>query len=997
MRPLFIGAALLGAASLTVAVGVLRSGSSASDTPTAQPPSKGAIAALDPDRERDDREERENRRPKAENGRPKTPGLHRAGPTELAVRNRVTAAESAKVRQRLVDKAKGRVGKAASVAATEWVSLGPTFAPKQFNYFEIDSVDSGRPNSIVVDPRDGNIVYVAVSGGGVWKTFDFLSPTGPTWSPITDTLPNLAVGSMAIDSRRPDTIYFGTGDFIDGSGNTIYKSIDGGSSWLAPVVLDGAYPGAIPAKVSAIRDLRVDGKNIYAATDAGLFASHDGGASFALVDLPNTANLLVTEAVWSIVPIGGGGWVASGVTACNAGDPPPAGTSGYDPDPGVCPLGNNLTLWRTEDGESWSLVTGIDTLGIGHSQLASGPTDDPARTVVYAFIGGVYGEATRGFWRSKDGGLTWSDATGALANPTVFDDGCLSIDVGHNQTWYNQAIVVDPTDANHVLVGGNFCGMRTLNGTADAPVWENVSHWLPGQGYGETANGRLGYVHADWHTATSVVMNGAVRTFAGTDGGVFSSPNVFDEATTAEAVTWSHHNRGLATHLFYSIASGDPATANPFVLYGGLQDNGTRFRADPAHPSEFNQPVGGDGIGATVHSSTAGTVYWASVQFAWVWCKPAETDCAVEQPMAQTEEEAHWHYAPSPVGLEPEQLAERAAERARKFGEDQAPFLVRYANVETDTTGPSVLTHSDEQVFVAVSDGGTGFTWQSISQDLTSSPVGAGINNVAASRTIPGLYGAVGAVSAEPFYVTTQGNTKVDWTVAQPVHPTGNDDRLLGAASIDFRPVTASGSQPGQEFIGAFVGTMNDEARTPPPDDKGHLWRTKDGGQTWTSIVGADPAHRLPNVGVYVVKYDPITPTTIYAGTEIGVYVTTDDAATWNRMGDGFPMVPVRDMYVAKNQEFIRVATYGRGLWEIYPSADANHGAPGNGDYDRNLKLDWIDLAAMSTRLGVTPATTIAPLYSWIMDISGAGSDPPVQAIDSADLDALLANFGGHP
>jgi hypothetical protein len=125
------------------------------------------------------------------------------------------------------------------------------------------------------------------------------------------------------------------------------------------------------------------------------------------------------------------------------------------------------------------------------------------------------------------------------------------------------------------------------------------------------------------------------------------------------------------------------------------------------------------------------------------------------------------------------------------------------------------------------------------------------------------------------------------------------------------------------------------------------------------------------------------------------VYFSTDDGATWNRMGDNFPMVPVRDIYVAKNQDFIRVATYGRGVWEIYPSADANPGAPGNGDYDRNLRIDWVDVAALSSRLGDTPATQVQPFYSWIMDVVPGG--PPVAKIDDDDLAALLAKFGGHP
>ena len=73
------------------------------------------------------------------------------------------------------------------------------------------------------------------------------------------------------------------------------------------------------------------------------------------------------------------------------------------------------------------------------------------------------------------------------------------------------------------------------------------------------------------------------------------------------------------------------------------------------------------------------------------------------------------------------------------------PPMIRW--LSSYKIGQSVLTHTDEQVFVAV-PAGDGFTWQSISQDLTSSPVGAGISNVAASRATPGLYGAAYSVAA---------------------------------------------------------------------------------------------------------------------------------------------------------------------------------------------------------------------------------------------------------
>jgi hypothetical protein len=437
----------------------------------------------------------------------------------------------------------------------------------------------------------------------------------------------------------------------------------------------------------------------------------------------------------------------------------------------------------------------------------------------------------------------------------------------------------------------------------------------------------------------------------------------------------------------YSVASGDPATQDPFVLFSGLQDNGTRYRSKPSSPSAYNQVIGGDGIGAVVHHSTAGTTYWASVEYGRYWCQPnANIDCSAP---------FNWNSLKALPGEEVSGDPQRP--NKEDYRNDSEPFFVRYADVETDTTGQSVLTASTAQVWVSVQTSGN-MAWVPIMADLT--PTQNGLNNVAASRTIPGLYGAVGNISRAPFYYTTTGNVLPSgpapaWKVSQPVLPTGGPARLTNPQSMDFPPVTPTGKQPGDVYVGCYAGLMNDG--NPPPDDKGHLWRTVDGGQTWTSIVGTTAARRLPNVACWVVKYDPVTPTTLYVGTDVGVYVSTDDGANWDRYGQGLPVVPVRDMYIARNQDFMRVATYGRGLWELYPSATANMGSPGNGDYDRNLVIDWADLGAMAARLGTTPATTAAPLYSWIEDITGGTSTAPTQVVDDADLTALLGKLGGHP
>ncbi|MEO7734970.1 MAG: hypothetical protein ABIY55_28710, partial [Kofleriaceae bacterium] len=921
--------------------------------------------------ERGERDEDETRGPR---------GIRRAGAAELAVTNRVALAESAKIHER----AARLRAHAATVAGSTWVSLGPTEGSQQVD--QVGDVVAGRINDIVVDPRDPDIVYLATSGGGVWKSFDAWSAAGAHWLPLSDAQPSLAAGALVIDPEHPDTLYLGNGDFFHTAGNTVSKTGDGGATWSAPVALEGTYPSGFASRVTGLRSIGVHGDHVLAGTDAGLYVSSDAGAHFTLVDLPNRSGDVLPEAIWTVLHIGRDHWIVSGVTGCDEQTAPlPPRTPGVAAGPD-CRDGNNGEIWTSSDGETWQLATVPRPTGAGRIELAASHAGSPEATIVYAYVGAIDHMRTLGYWRSNDGGRSWRDATGHLANPTMAppgaDSDCATTDVAQFQGWYDQAIAVDPYDPDHVLIGGRLCGARTLDGTSAQPTWELVSHWTPNYDvYGTTARGKLEFVHADWQSATIIRVGGEIRALAGTDGGLFTSSNLFAPAGVREPVAWTARNVGLATHLMFSLASGDPATGNPFVLFGGLQDNGTRLRHDPARPSVFDEVIGGDGIGATLHVATSGTTYWASLQGTRLFCQVAAVDCANTN---------SWQSLPAVPGDPADEPVPR----------DSEPFSIHYANVETDTDGQSVLTHSVGQVFVAAATA-SGLAWQAISQDV--SPDEIYLTNVAASSTIPGLYGASAASgfrgsgpSPVPFYVTAQGNTPSIWIAAKPVQPTGGA-AMAAASAIAFPSVLPAGTTPGQVYLGAFRGVLDDPAQTPPPDDQGRLYRTRDFGQTWTSSVGADPAHRLPNVPIYIVKYDPVSPATIYAGTELGVYLSLDDGATWDRMGDGLPIVPVRDLYVARNQEFIRVATFGRGLWEIYPSASANHGAAGNGDYDRDQQIDWTDVAALASRLGTTPATREPPRYTWLLDVSGEGHDPPVQAIDDADLAALVAKLGGAP
>src|SRR5579859_173752 len=94
---------------------------------------------------------------------------------------------------------------------------------------------SGRVNGIAVDPRDPNVIYLAASIGGLWKTSD----GGQTWRSLTDRQVPLVYGGLVMDPRDPNTLYALLGEF-DASAvgrvygylaNGIMRSRDAGATW----------------------------------------------------------------------------------------------------------------------------------------------------------------------------------------------------------------------------------------------------------------------------------------------------------------------------------------------------------------------------------------------------------------------------------------------------------------------------------------------------------------------------------------------------------------------------------------------------------------------------------------------------------------------------------------------------------------------------------------------------------------------------------------------
>src|SRR5687767_11143028 len=81
----------------------------------------------------------------------------------------------------------------------QWKSVGP--APiEEVNLPQGPVPGSGRVNGFVIDPRDSNVVYAAVSVGGIWKTTD----GGQTWTSLTDNQVPLIYGRIVMNPDDPE-------------------------------------------------------------------------------------------------------------------------------------------------------------------------------------------------------------------------------------------------------------------------------------------------------------------------------------------------------------------------------------------------------------------------------------------------------------------------------------------------------------------------------------------------------------------------------------------------------------------------------------------------------------------------------------------------------------------------------------------------------------------------------------------------------------------------
>jgi len=776
-------------------------------------------------------------------------------------------------------------GLASSLASlTAWTPIGPM--PTVSSGGAVGLV-SGRVTAIAVDPTNASIVFVGGAQGGVWKSTN----GGANWSTSFDMEKTLAIGAIAIDpsSCVPGpctTLYIGTGEqnFSGDSyyGAGVYKSTDGGATWnqTAGTVLNvagipsftgpfnqavgGVHIGAIvvhPANAMRIFAGVQILENVGGGASSGIFCSDDGGNSWQQV---------VGGAIGTDVAIHPGGAIGYAALGSNNGDTDPRDTTGQN---GVYKTTQANTACSNQvPGQpgAWTLISKAPLpLGTaaGTIRLGLAPSDPAAKTLYAAVAtpqtaGSVFNTALAGVFKTMDGGATWSN---------VYPVGTLP-DFCTPQCAYDMPLRVHPNDANTVIVGG----ARTFNG--GQPFFlvrtnDGGNTWTP---IAQDSSGTL--LHVDQH-AIAFGFNGlnVASLFVGNDGGIWSSPL----PTSSSPVTWTNLNQTLQLSQFYPGISIDPTSAN--TAFGGTQDNGTQKYDAAANPPNVwvEQAPCGDGGYTAIDPASPSTIYAACQHIAIRKSLNGGADGFPDS---------------ADNGINPS---------------DHVEFIAPLV-IDPNPATSSRLYFGTYRVWQTMNGGAN---WSAISPDLT----GGG-------NTLPTIESlAVSPVNSDVVYAGTFDSKA--WRTTNASAGTGATWMEIDAGTLPPRAITQVAADPNdQNTVFATVSGFSGFVINPPTTDtKGHVFRCSATLFSCSDVSGA-AAGALPNIPVNAIVVDPLdaTSNTLYIGTDVGVFATTDGGATWlpdfpatPPAQNGLPNVAVLSLTLQPTARILRAGTHGRGAWDL--------------------------------------------------------------------------------
>jgi photosystem II stability/assembly factor-like uncharacterized protein len=535
----------------------------------------------------------------------------------------------------------------------------------------------------------------------------------------------------------------------------------------------------------------------------------------------------------------------------------------------------------TDGGKSWEKVLYKDE-NTGAVALAFDPTD---AKIVYAVLwaarqgpwenGAWQGEGS-GLYRSKDGGTTWQPLTKGLPTAT---QGLGRIGIG-----------IAPGDRNrmYALVDARQEGGVYRSDDA-GESWKHINSdrrvWGRGSDFAEIKvdpkNKDIVY-SANITLLRSTDGGQSFKVFKGAPGGddyhtVWINPDdpkIILTASDQGAVitvnggqTWSSwYNQPTAQ--FYHVITDNQY---PYWVYGGQQESGSAGVSSRGRDGQITfrdwHPVGVEEYG---------------------------------------------YVAPDP--LNPNIIYGGKVSRFdRRTGQVQnvSPQALRSGKYRFLRTAPLVFSTVDQRALylganVLFKTTNGGHSWDIISPDLT--------------REAPEVPESIGIFRTPQ--LASQPRRGVIYTVAPSYKDAdviwcGTDDGLIHRTRNGGKtwsnvtpPAITSWSKISILDAGRFDAATAYAAvnRFRCDDLRPHIYRTHDGGKTWTEIVKG-----LPADPINTVREDPVRKGLLYAGSERAVYVSFNDGDEWHPLRLNMPATSIRDLVV--HNDDVVVGTHGRSFW----------------------------------------------------------------------------------
>ena len=677
---------------------------------------------------------------------------------------------------------------------------------------------SGRITAIDGVAGDGKTIYVGTAGGGIWKTTN----GGASFKPIFDKY-CMSIGAVAIDQKNPKIVYAGAGESnmrnTVSIGDGMYKSSDGGENWVK-IGLDST---------EHISKIAIDPKNsstIYVAAPGPLWSDGTQRGLFKSTDGGQTWKKILyinEKAGCADIAIDPSNPDVIYASTWEFRRLPYSFNSG----------GNGSGMYKSMDGgKTWKeLTNGLPKKPFGRIAFTLAPSA-PNNLVA------IVESNETGLFISSDGGETWKQQS-ATANIVA-------------RPFYFSTIAIDPKDPKRV-----YRPAFTFSYSNDG-----------GYSFAD-ANNDGGWLHSDMH-AFWINPNNTNQLYVGTDGGVYYSLD--------RGATWVFV-QSLPVGQFYHVRADN---AEPYNVYGGLQDNGSWVGPSSAPGGITNAAwraiYGGDGF--------------------WVEPDPNDPDIAFAE--SQGGEAGRVNVKTTKVvNIKPQEVGSQDKLRWNW----NSPIVTGAKNKKNLYMGAQYLYRSTDQ----------GRNWQRVSPDLTTNDKkkqeqensgGLSADNTSAENHCTIFSIAESPLDENIIWIgTDDGNLQYTSDGGKTWNNVAKNYAAAGIPSQTWVSSIEPGSFDKKTVYATFDNHMYGDHKT-------YVARSTDMGKTWHLFKSSEFtgfAHKI--------KEDLKNKDLLFLGTERGLFATVDGGENWFRMKNHIPdYTMVRDIQIQPATNDLIIATHGRGI-----------------------------------------------------------------------------------